>query len=576
MLRALLFAAGVAIAAAGSVRYDPATHTAVGSKGCGSKSPYALGTTTTAHGMYAGVSWLYLVRMPKQYDAKTPTPLIIHHHGWGMTAKAEEKGAGIAALADQLNVIVVTPQGEGDNTHSGGPWYSWNAVGTTRSPGPAGATCTSKANHASYCYTSCGSSGKELRHNSTRLPAWTYSYTYSYDEGTSNCKDSPQCWWTTCDETVTPTGTGLDPGGFIPGLYDTMESQLCIDLTREYGSGESNGGMQTYQLGVDLASRLAAIFPEFGSFHRGFAMAPKVGVPVLDLHGTKDTTVPGNVSLSADGYYYTTTDEIFNGGKYSTGWKKANGCHGPSSHWPTKYDGQHKFYCVLEGDCPGGDVIRCSWDGGHNWLFNNAAANGGLVTMFLLEWTKPTHIGYGRTAGQPPSDGHPLNGVAVLAQHEDLPNATSAFAALPSTLEPPLGASSHYGNPADGCLPDEDTIEVGTGHTCAPRVQTSTTVEAGGALPEPKCHLGGSSSSHNGCPKDALVPTKSKAWPICLAKDSAFEPSPYENGHFHCLLVCPCAAEGVECGAESDAHCPQGARCERGELRNRAHGVCTY
>ena len=61
-----------------------------------------------------------------------------------------------------------------------------------------------------------------------------------------------------------------------------------------YASGESNGGMQTYQLGVDLATRLAAISPEFGSFHRGFAMAPPLGVPLLDLHGKKDTTVPAN------------------------------------------------------------------------------------------------------------------------------------------------------------------------------------------------------------------------------------------------------------------------------------------
>ena len=39
-------------------------------------------------------------------------------------------------------------------------------------------------------------------------------------------------------------------GGFIPGLYNTLESQLCIDTTREYAAGESNGGIMTYQLGV--------------------------------------------------------------------------------------------------------------------------------------------------------------------------------------------------------------------------------------------------------------------------------------------------------------------------------------
>ena len=129
---------------------------------------------------------------------------------------------------------------------------------------------------------------------------------------------------------------------------------------------------------VDLAHRLAAIVPEFGSFHKGFAMAPASAVPVLDLHGAKDTTVPANVSLSADGYYYTTTDEIFNGGAYSKGWKAANGCEGPGAHWPTQWDGEDDFWCIAE--CAEASVVRCMWDGGHNWLFNNAKANGGLVT----------------------------------------------------------------------------------------------------------------------------------------------------------------------------------------------------
>ena len=57
------------------------------------------------------------------------------------------------------------------------------------------------------------------------------------------------------------------------------------------------------------------------------------------------------------------------------------------------------------------------------------------------------------------------------------------------------------------------------------------------------------------------------------------ELNPYRNGDFHCLLVCPCVDDPKEdgkCGPEAHAHCPHGAYCERGELRNRAHGVCTY
>ena len=101
-------------------------------------------------------------------------------------------------------------------------------------------------------------------------------------------------------------------------MYDTLESQLCIDTTREFAAGESNGGMMTFQLGVSMSSRLAAIAPQFGSFHYQFAMAPKDSVPVLSFHGIKDTTVPANNSKGYDypvgeGYFYTNVHDIFYG-----------------------------------------------------------------------------------------------------------------------------------------------------------------------------------------------------------------------------------------------------------------------
>ena len=57
----------------------------------------------------------------------------------------------------------------------------------------------------------------------------------------------------------TNSGTGLDTSGFIPSLYDTLEAQLCIDVTREYNSGESNGGIMSYQTGVVLHARLVSM-----------------------------------------------------------------------------------------------------------------------------------------------------------------------------------------------------------------------------------------------------------------------------------------------------------------------------
>eukprot|EP00930_Biecheleria_cincta_P038079 TRINITY_DN26161_c0_g1_i1.p1 TRINITY_DN26161_c0_g1~~TRINITY_DN26161_c0_g1_i1.p1 ORF type:complete len:567 (+),score=63.89 TRINITY_DN26161_c0_g1_i1:67-1767(+) len=531
--------------------YDPETHVAKGSRGCGSESPYRRGTTSVATGTYAGVEWTYRIYVPTSYKKNTPMPLILQHPGWGMTASSEEAGAGITGYAESKGFISVTPQGGNDNRHAGGPWYSWNAVGTTQSPGAAGATCTSEANFPSYCYKSC-----------------------------SPCTDKPQCHWTTCHETVTPTGTGrTDTGGFIPSLYNTLESQLCIDTTREYAAGESNGGMMTYQLGVDLASRLAAIVPQFGSFHKGYAMAPLVGVPVMDIHGTSDTTVPANVSLSGDGYYYTTTHEIFNGGAYSTGWKKANGCTGTPSHYKTNYDGIQSLWCVLEGECPGGDVVRCSYNAGHNWFHNGGEDNGGLVTDFLLKFTKLSHIGFGLSDGDQfeeklPAPGDVLTDIRVIAGGAvDDPS----LAPEPVWPEQTLKSESkgHYGNPSTGCLQDEDAVPAGTGHTCAPKIGVSVN---NSALPTPHCKLGGVSPSANGCPMDAHVSQSSMAWPICLAKGISGDP--YSNGEFHCLLVCPCEAGKIgssgECGSHSHSHCPSGARCERGDLRKRDQGVCTY
>ena len=63
-----------------------------------------------------------------------------------------------------------------------------------------------------------------------------------------------------------------------------MPQEFCIDTDMEFATGQSNGGMMTYQLGVDLAHRFAAIVPQFGSFQRGFNKAPAVGVALLEFH----------------------------------------------------------------------------------------------------------------------------------------------------------------------------------------------------------------------------------------------------------------------------------------------------
>merc|ERR1712216_57459 len=185
------------------------------------------------------------------------------------------------------------------------------------------------------------------------------------------------------------------------------------------------------------------------------AMAPTSSVPVLSFHGTKDTTVPANNSKNkpypvGEGYFYTDVHEIFYGSSYSDGWRTSNNCSGASSQYKTSYDGKYDLYCWDAGTCIGGDVVRCAWVGYHNWYgcpgqYNfgcNPSDNGGLVTEFLMKWSKPGHIGFGRVQGEELGEGNLLDDITIV-EDED----AEEFERGPSVLT--SNGNGHYGNPAN-------------------------------------------------------------------------------------------------------------------------------
>ena len=63
------------------------------------------------------------------------------------------------------------------------------------------------------------------------------------------------------------------------------------------------------------------------------------------------------MSLSGDGYYYTTTATIFDS------WQQSNDCSGGMTTYHSPYSGTDSLWCEGYQHCSGGDVIRCSWKG---------------------------------------------------------------------------------------------------------------------------------------------------------------------------------------------------------------------
>lgn len=80
-----------------------------------------------------------------------------------------------------------------------------------------------------------------------------------------------------------------DPG-FVAALLDALADELCVDPTRVYATGLSNGGFFSYTLGCTLSDRIAAIAPVAGTDANVFCPADRP-IPLFHVHGTADAIV---------------------------------------------------------------------------------------------------------------------------------------------------------------------------------------------------------------------------------------------------------------------------------------------
>src|SRR5438128_2220743 len=89
-------------------------------------------------------------------------------------------------------------------------------------------------------------------------------------------------------------GAGSEPDdvGFVRDLIDRLESGGCIDPTRVYATGISNGGGMVARLGCDLSDRLRAIAPVAGGYSTLPPCRPARPLSVVEIHGTRDPVVP--------------------------------------------------------------------------------------------------------------------------------------------------------------------------------------------------------------------------------------------------------------------------------------------
>lgn len=163
----------------------------------------------------------------------------------------------------------------------------------------------------------------------------------------------------------------VDDVGFVRAMLEAVASMACVDRSRVYATGMSNGGFLSHRLACEASDIIAAIAPVAGVI--GMPMdecAPPRPVPVMHFHGTFDTIVPYGGGTASG--FPSVAETIAH-------WASRNGCTDEAA---STYD-MGDSHCETFDECEGGsEVTLCTVDGGgHLWP-------GGLGSFSTIDATE--------------------------------------------------------------------------------------------------------------------------------------------------------------------------------------------
>ncbi|MFF0344514.1 alpha/beta hydrolase family esterase [Kribbella sp. NPDC004875] len=162
---------------------------------------------------------------------------------------------------------------------------------------------------------------------------------------------------------------GVDDVKFTGDLLDDLESKYCVDTNAVYATGKSNGAGFTGILACRMADRFAAIAPVSGAFYiEGTHCAPSRPVPVLDIHGTGDTTIP----YGGDG-----ERDLPDVRTWVRDWAVRDHCKQDPR---TSQLGDDVLTFTYKG-CKADVVHVAVTDGGHSWPGSDSSSGPGYVTQ---------------------------------------------------------------------------------------------------------------------------------------------------------------------------------------------------
>lgn len=201
-----------------------------------------------------------------------------------------------------------------------------------------------------------GGSGEQIELRSSRFSelADEEGFVAVYPDGTGTLKtwNGGGCCGAAVREDV-------DDVGFVRDLLDHLEESLCIDSSKVFATGMSNGGILSHRLACELSDRIAAIAPVAGT-NMTDVCTPSSPVSVLQIHGSEDGHVPyeGGEGCGLAGVPFTSVPDTMEG------WATRMGCDAEAAAGQVIGDGA----CRAWSGCEDAKVELCVIEGGgHSW-----------------------------------------------------------------------------------------------------------------------------------------------------------------------------------------------------------------
>lgn len=162
---------------------------------------------------------------------------------------------------------------------------------------------------------------------------------------------------------------GVDDVAFTSDLLAAIEADHCIDTTRVYATGKSNGAGLAALLACRLPGTFAAVAPVAPALYpdtrTGCAEAPST--PILEIHGVADATIP---------YAGDADRDLPAIPEWVQGWADHNGCTASATR--TNRDVETTRWTGCD---QGAEVQHVAVDGGgHVWPGGDIYSGGGHVT----------------------------------------------------------------------------------------------------------------------------------------------------------------------------------------------------